>query len=78
MTSITQRITAAQRHQINRLTIQLGLDTIATRNECVGREVGRSITYLVDLNAREAQAVIEVLKVELQSRNNDATGASHA
>jgi len=70
MTGITQ----AQRHQINRLTIQLGLDTIAARNECVGREVGRSITHLVDLNAKEAQAVIEVLKVEVKGRQNDATG----
>lgn len=70
-------ITAAQRHQIDRLTVQLGIKTIAERNACVAREVGRPITHLVDLNSQEAQAVIEVLKVEVKARQNDSTGASH-
>jgi len=73
-----RRSNRIQHHMINRLTVQLGLETIAGRNEYIAREVGRTVAHLVDLTQQEAQALIEVLKVELQSRNNDATGASHA
>jgi len=73
-----RRSNRIQHHMINRLTVQLGLDTYGKRNEYVRREVGREIVHLADLTQQEAQAVIEVLKVELQSRQNDATGASHA
>jgi len=68
MSAVRLGITPAQRHQIDRLTVQIGLHTIRGRNEYVGKEVGRAISHLVDLNQTEAQAVIDVLKVEVASK----------
>ncbi len=65
-----------QRHMIDRLTIELGLRTMRERNQKVEKEVGREVEHLVDLTWAEAQAVIEVLKVEVGARKEQGNAQS--
>lgn len=64
------RSTHIQRHMIDRLTIELGMKTMQERNAKVAKEVGREVAHLVELTHQEAQAVIEVLKVEVGTRKD--------
>lgn len=64
------RSTNIQRHMIDRLTIELGMKTMRERNAKVEKEVGRVVEHLVELTQAEAQAVIEVLRVEVKAQKD--------
>jgi hypothetical protein len=68
-------LTIEQRHQIDRLTIRLGVQTIYGRNQFVERVVGHPIKHLVDLTPSEARVVISACKEELAARHLEQKSA---
>ncbi len=64
-------LTIEQRHQIDRLTIKLGFETIYGRNQFVERVVGHPIKHLVDLTPSEARVVVSACKEELAAHKQE-------
>ena len=67
-----RRCSPGQVHQLSRLTCELGLLTIRERNAWIEKQVGHEVHHLVDLSAAEAQACVDVAKVEIASRGKEA------